>query len=55
MLVSPPSHYTSFLSNKFTDNQLKEYTPNTAPGANLAKSIGPSAEFLQMPLAFNYR
>lgn len=36
-------------------SQLKNYTPNTKAGADLAKSIGPSAEFLQMPIAFNYR
>jgi len=34
---------------------LKQYTPNTDAGADLARSVGPSAEFLQMPIAFNYR
>ncbi|KAF1847982.1 transcription factor tfiiic complex a box associated subunit sfc1 [Cucurbitaria berberidis CBS 394.84] len=36
-------------------SQLKKYTLNTAAGADLTKSVGPSAEFLQMPIAFNYR
>jgi hypothetical protein len=34
---------------------MKKYTLNTAAGADLTKSVGPSAEFLQMPIAFNYR
>ncbi|KAI8933123.1 hypothetical protein NX059_009764 [Plenodomus lindquistii] len=38
-----------------TYSQLKKYNPNTKAGADLTKSIGPSAEFLQMPIAFNYR
>ena len=37
------------------DSLLKQYTPNTDAGADLARSVGPSAEFLQMPIAFNYR
>ncbi|KAL6173774.1 tau 95 subunit of transcription factor TFIIIC [Exserohilum turcicum] len=36
-------------------DQLKKYHINTAAGADLTKSVGPSAEFLQMPIAFNYR
>jgi general transcription factor 3C polypeptide 5 (transcription factor C subunit 1) len=34
---------------------MKKYTLNTAAGADLTKGVGPSAEFLQMPIAFNYR
>ncbi|CAA9962982.1 Transcription factor tfiiic complex a box associated protein [Pyrenophora teres f. maculata] len=34
---------------------LKSYNVNTAAGADLTKSVGPSPEFLQMPIAFNYR
>ncbi|KAJ4348931.1 tau 95 subunit of transcription factor TFIIIC [Ascochyta clinopodiicola] len=34
---------------------LKKYNMNTAAGADLTKSVGPSAEFLQMPIAFNYK
>ncbi|KAF9691102.1 hypothetical protein EKO04_010700 [Ascochyta lentis] len=34
---------------------LKKYNINTAAGADLTKSVGPSAEFLQMPIAFNYK
>ncbi|KAJ4377589.1 tau 95 subunit of transcription factor TFIIIC [Neocucurbitaria cava] len=36
-------------------SQLKKFSPNTAPGPNLTKSLGPSAEFLQMPIAVNYQ
>ncbi|CAN9240997.1 unnamed protein product [Alternaria alternata] len=35
--------------------QLKKYNVNTAAGADLTQSIGPSPEFIQMPIAFNYR
>jgi len=38
-----------------TVSQLRNYTLNTKAGADLSKNIGPSAEFLQMPVAFNYR
>ncbi|KAF1943996.1 hypothetical protein EJ02DRAFT_372552 [Clathrospora elynae] len=41
------------LSKKYS--QLKKYNLNTAAGADLTKSVGPSPEFLQMPIAFNYR
>ncbi|KAH5240132.1 hypothetical protein HBI72_214630 [Parastagonospora nodorum] len=34
---------------------IKDYEVNTAAGADLSKSVGPSAEFVQMPIAFNYR
>ncbi|KAJ4993550.1 RNA polymerase iii transcription factor [Stagonosporopsis vannaccii] len=34
---------------------LKRYNVNTAAGADFTKSVGPSAEFLQMPIAFNYK
>jgi general transcription factor 3C polypeptide 5 (transcription factor C subunit 1) len=43
------------LSDTLLDNQLKNYDINTAAGADLSKSVGPSAEFIQMPIAFNYR
>ncbi|KAH8731981.1 RNA polymerase III transcription factor IIIC subunit-domain-containing protein [Phaeosphaeriaceae sp. PMI808] len=36
-------------------SELKNYKLDTAAGANLSKSVGPSAEFIQMPVAFNYR
>jgi general transcription factor 3C polypeptide 5 (transcription factor C subunit 1) len=38
-----------------SDADLKKYNINTAAGADLTKSVGPSAEFLQMPIAFNYK
>lgn len=38
-----------------SDADLKQYSINTAAGADLTKSVGPSAEFLQMPIAFNYK
>ncbi|KAH6638922.1 transcription factor tfiiic complex a box associated subunit sfc1 [Boeremia exigua] len=34
---------------------LKQYNLDTAAGADFTKSVGPSAEFLQMPVAFNYK
>lgn len=37
------------------DADLKKYNIDTAAGADLTKSVGPSAEFLQMPIAFNYK
>lgn len=42
-------------ANILPDDQVKNYRINTAAGADLTKSVGPSAEFLQMPIAFNYR
>jgi general transcription factor 3C polypeptide 5 (transcription factor C subunit 1) len=36
-------------------SEVKKFNINTAAGADLTKSVGPSAEFLQMPIAFNYR
>ncbi|KAH7413776.1 RNA polymerase III transcription factor IIIC subunit-domain-containing protein [Phaeosphaeria sp. MPI-PUGE-AT-0046c] len=36
-------------------DEIKNYKIDTTPGANMTKSIGPSAEFMQMPIAFNYR
>ncbi|KAH7396311.1 RNA polymerase III transcription factor IIIC subunit-domain-containing protein [Pyrenochaeta sp. MPI-SDFR-AT-0127] len=36
-------------------SQLNKFALNTAAGADHSKSVGPSAEFLQMPIAFNYR
>ncbi|KAI4951915.1 hypothetical protein J4E91_003376 [Alternaria rosae] len=35
--------------------QLLRYNVNTRAGADLTKSVGPSPEFIQMPIAFNYR
>jgi general transcription factor 3C polypeptide 5 (transcription factor C subunit 1) len=37
------------------DSEIKNYKLNTTAGADLSKSVGPSAEFVQMPIAFNYR
>jgi hypothetical protein len=37
------------------DSQLKNFNINTAAGADLTKHIGPSAEFIQMPVAYNYK
>jgi general transcription factor 3C polypeptide 5 (transcription factor C subunit 1) len=37
------------------DSEVKNYSPNTTAGANLTMNVGPSAEFVQMPIAFNYR
>ncbi|KAF2024537.1 hypothetical protein EK21DRAFT_78495 [Setomelanomma holmii] len=36
-------------------SELKNYTIDKTAGANFAKSVGPSAEFIQTPVAFNYR
>ncbi|EMD67312.1 hypothetical protein COCSADRAFT_136157 [Bipolaris sorokiniana ND90Pr] len=36
-------------------DKVKNYNINTAAGADFTKTVGPSAEFLQMPIAFNYR
>ncbi|RMZ68190.1 Transcription factor tau subunit sfc1 [Pyrenophora seminiperda CCB06] len=36
-------------------NIVKNLNANTKAGADLTKSVGPSPEFLQMPIAFNYR
>jgi general transcription factor 3C polypeptide 5 (transcription factor C subunit 1) len=43
------------LADAIVDSQLKNFKLNMAAGADLTKSVGPSAEFLQMPIAFNYR
>jgi general transcription factor 3C polypeptide 5 (transcription factor C subunit 1) len=43
------------LADAILDSQLKNFKLNMAAGADLTKSVGPSAEFLQMPIAFNYR
>lgn len=42
-------------TNYIADADLKKYNINIAAGADLTKSVGPSAEFLQMPIAFNYK
>ena len=44
-----------FRTDYGSDADLKKYSINTAAGADLTKSVGPSAEFLQMPIAFNYK
>lgn len=49
-----PSHYV-IAADHIVDDDLKSYNINTAAGADLTKSVGPSAEFLQMPIAFNYK
>lgn len=43
------------MTNLFSVDQVKSYRINTAAGADMTKSVGPSAEFLQMPIAYNYR
>jgi hypothetical protein len=45
------SHFTHIV----LDSEIKNYKLNTSAGADLTKSVGPSAEFVQMPIAFNYR
>jgi general transcription factor 3C polypeptide 5 (transcription factor C subunit 1) len=47
--------YAQNISNKVQDSELKNYNLSTTPGADFTKSVGPSPEFLQMPIAFNYR
>jgi len=42
-------------ANNGADADLRRYSINTAAGADLTRSVGPSAEFLQMPIAFNYK
>lgn len=49
------SHVAELRTYAMIDSEIKNYKIDTMPGANLAKSIGPSAEFMQMPIAFNYR
>ena len=49
-----PAPYST-ASDCGTDADLKKYNIDTAAGADLTKSVGPSAEFLQMPIAFNYK
>jgi general transcription factor 3C polypeptide 5 (transcription factor C subunit 1) len=44
-----------FEAHAIIDSEMKNYKLNTAAGADLSKSVGPSAEFMQMPIAFNYR
>jgi hypothetical protein len=44
-----------FTSDACVDNQLKNFNINTTAGADLTKHIGPSAEFIQMPVAYNYK
>ena len=46
---------TSNWADHASDAELKKYNINTAAGADLTRSVGPSAEFLQMPIAFNYK
>lgn len=53
-MISPSSPGTS-LTFCFPDDKVKNYNINTAAGADFTKTVGPSAEFLQMPIAFNYR
>ncbi|KAJ4346770.1 tau 95 subunit of transcription factor TFIIIC [Didymosphaeria variabile] len=36
-------------------SKLKNFNLNTAAGPDLTKDVGPSAEFLQLPIAYNYR
>jgi hypothetical protein len=50
---TPASYHAA--TNCSTDADLKKYNIDTAAGADLTKSVGPSAEFLQMPIAFNYK
>lgn len=37
------------------DTKLKKFNLNTAAGPDLTRDVGPSAEFLQVPVAHNYR
>jgi general transcription factor 3C polypeptide 5 (transcription factor C subunit 1) len=46
---------TKHRTDHTVDGNLKQYNINTMAGADLTKSVGPSAEFLQMPVAFNYK
>ncbi|KAF1954110.1 hypothetical protein CC80DRAFT_493958 [Byssothecium circinans] len=39
----------------FNYNKLMNYDFVKEPGANFSKDVGPSAEFLQMPVAYNYK
>jgi general transcription factor 3C polypeptide 5 (transcription factor C subunit 1) len=43
------------MSDNLEVSEVNKYNINTAAGADFTKSVGPSAEFLQMPIAFNYR
>jgi general transcription factor 3C polypeptide 5 (transcription factor C subunit 1) len=49
----PNAHIT--FTHNVLDSEIKNYKLNTNAGADLTKSVGPSAEFVQMPIAFNYR
>lgn len=50
----PCSHDLS-VSDIVQDSDLKNYKANTVSGPDFTKSVGPSADFIQMPVAFNYR
>jgi general transcription factor 3C polypeptide 5 (transcription factor C subunit 1) len=52
---SSPTDRTLRTTYAIADSELKNYKLNTSSGADLSKSVGPSAEFVQMPVAFNYR
>ncbi|PVH97354.1 hypothetical protein DM02DRAFT_533357 [Periconia macrospinosa] len=39
----------------FNYNKLMGLNLNTAAGADLTQDVGPSAEFIQMPIAYNYK
>jgi hypothetical protein len=53
-MPSFPNPYITF-THILLDSEIKNYKLNTNAGADLTKSVGPSAEFVQMPIAFNYR
>lgn len=53
--VSRAQAWYCTLTKREEDADLKKYDINTTAGADLTKSVGPSAEFLQMPIAFNYK
>jgi general transcription factor 3C polypeptide 5 (transcription factor C subunit 1) len=53
--VHPYSKPVTRFADIVLDSEIKNYNLNTTAGADLSKSVGPSAEFVQMPIAFNYR
>lgn len=53
--VSDTSGSCYAATKRSTDDDLKKYSIDITAGADLTKSVGPSAEFLQMPIAFNYK
>lgn len=51
----PPLSARGWYAEPTTVTKLIKFNLNTAAGPDLTKDVGPSAEFLQVPVAYNYR